>query len=107
MERFHRPVLNSFDYVAAPPSNPLILVFVFSPEVPFTGCAFKESVKILPSESPASANEPALELSTAEVLPHSARMEAEDFCGFADRQEMFPDRCRLRFLFFHLDHSTR
>ena len=57
----------------------LFPAFVVSPEVPLTGSILIESVKVLPTKSPATANNSAFELSAAEKLPHSARVKPKNF----------------------------
>src|SRR5258707_10257321 len=61
----------------------LIPAAILSVKIPFTGSAFKESVKVYMPESPSSADDAPFELSTADVFAHCTRIQAQHFCCLA------------------------
>ncbi len=80
------------------PSNP--------PDPPFRrnpncGCILIETIKLLPTESPLSADDSALKLSATEVLPHGARVQPQHCSGLFERQEVLSNRCRFGILMLH------
>src|SRR5690242_12548972 len=77
----------------------LIPVIIFSRKIPIARSLFKESVKVCTPKSPPSANDSAHELAFMHILPHCARMQAQHFRSFFERQQMLPDGLGRRYTF--------
>jgi hypothetical protein len=74
-------------------------VLILSNKVPVTGRFFKESVKVCTPKSPASADDPALDLPSAYILTHRPGIQPEHFRRFAESEKVLSNRF-YRDLFF-------
>jgi hypothetical protein len=92
----------------------LIPVSIFSLKVPLAWRVLIEGIKVLPSEAPSPADELAFKLPTADILPHSTRVKAENFGRFPNCQKVLSDRDGFALfsqpfpsLLFHRNQSTK